>query len=67
MINAYHQPNKILNLGDALLRPQYTDSLNPSTIGLVDRHGNLPAKSFVAKQLYPILLADQLLTPLQKA
>jgi hypothetical protein len=30
--------------------------LNPSTIGLVDRHPNLQVKSFVVKQLYPISL-----------
>jgi hypothetical protein len=53
------QPDKVLNLCDPLLRPQFTNSLNPSTIGLVDRHRHLLAKWFVAKQLYLISLADQ--------
>src|SRR5271157_2824434 len=48
MKDTNHQPHKVLYLRDALLRTQFTDSLNPSTIGLVDRHSNLPAKSFFA-------------------
>lgn len=38
MINAYHQPHKVLHLRDPLLRLQFTNSPNPSTISLVDRH-----------------------------
>src|SRR6266487_309027 len=59
MIDPDHQPDKVLNLGDPLLRPQFTNSRFPSTIGRVDRHSVLLAKWFVAKQLYPISLADQ--------
>ena len=33
MINSYQQPYKILNLGDSLFWTQFTNSLNPSTIG----------------------------------
>ncbi len=46
MINSYQQPYKILNLGNSLFWTQFTNSLNPSTIGLVDRHSNLRAKCF---------------------
>ena len=56
MKNTNQQPNKVLNLGDSLFRSQFTNSLNLSTIGLVDRHLNLLVKSFVSKQLYPISL-----------
>jgi hypothetical protein len=59
MKNAYYQPRKILNLRFSLFWTQFTNSLNPSTIGFVDRHWNLQVKSFVAKQLYPISSADQ--------
>jgi hypothetical protein len=59
MINTYYQPDKVLHLRDPLFRSQFTNSLNPSTIGLVDRHRVLLAKWFVAKQLYLISLADQ--------
>ncbi|WP_345309201.1 hypothetical protein, partial [Candidatus Villigracilis saccharophilus] len=54
MKNTYQQPYEVLNLCLSLLRTQFTNSLNPSTIGLVDRHWNLRVKSFVVKQLYPI-------------
>jgi len=59
MINANQQSNKVPDLGDPLSRSQFTNSLNPSTIGFVNRHRDLLAKWFVAKQLYPISLADQ--------
>jgi hypothetical protein len=59
MKDTNHQPDKVLHLCDPLLRAQFTNSLNPSTIGLVDRHGILLAKSFVVKQLYLIFPADQ--------
>src|SRR5574338_1391905 len=59
MINAYHQPDKVLHVGNPLPRTEFTNSRFPSTIGLVDRHWDLLAKWFVAKQLYPISLADQ--------
>ena len=53
------QPHEVLNLGLSLFRTQFTNSLNPSTIGLVDRHERLLEKWFVAKQLYPLFIADQ--------
>jgi hypothetical protein len=59
MKDANHQPDKVLNLCDPLLGSQFTNSLNPSTISLVDRHRDLLAKWFVAKQLYLIFHADQ--------
>jgi hypothetical protein len=59
MINANHQPDKVLNLCDPLLRPQFTNSRFPSTIGLVDRHRILQVILFVAKLLYPKFRADQ--------
>jgi hypothetical protein len=59
MKDTNQQPHKVLNLGYALLRSQFTNSLNPSTIGLVDRHSILLAKVFVVKQLYLIFGADQ--------
>jgi hypothetical protein len=59
MKDTNHKPDKVFHLRDALLRAQFTNSLNPSTIGLVDRHGILLAKSFVVKQLYLIFPADQ--------
>jgi hypothetical protein len=43
----------------SLFWTQFTNSLNPSTIGLVDRHWNLRVKSFVTKQLYLISFTDQ--------
>jgi hypothetical protein len=46
MIYPCDHPHKILNLGDPLFWTQFTDSLNPSTIGLVDRDSNLGAKCF---------------------
>jgi hypothetical protein len=60
MINTDHLPDKVLYVGDPLLRSQFTNSTNPSTIHLVDRHDRLLAKSFVAKQLYPLFVAGQL-------
>ena len=39
MKDTNQQPDKVLNLSDPLLWSQFTNSLNPSTIGLVDRHG----------------------------
>ena len=59
MIDSNHQPDKVLHLCNPLLRTQFTNSRFPSTIGLVDRHWDLLAKWFVAKQLYLISLADQ--------
>jgi hypothetical protein len=56
---ANQQPHKVLHLRFPLLWSQFTNSANPSTIALVDRHQNLRVKSFVAKQLYPISFADQ--------
>jgi len=55
----YYQPHKVLNLCLPLFRTQFTISLNPSTIGLIDRHLNRRVKSFVVKQLYPISFAEQ--------
>jgi hypothetical protein len=43
-------------LRNSLFWSQFTNPLNPSTIGLVDRHLNLQAKWFVVKQLYPFSL-----------
>jgi hypothetical protein len=59
MIHTNQQPDKIPNVRDPLVGSQFTNSLNPSTIGLVDRHRDLPEKWFVAKQLYLISPADQ--------
>jgi hypothetical protein len=59
MKDTNHQPDKILHLCDTLFWAQFTDLLNPSTIGLVDRHGILLVILFVAKLLYPIFPADQ--------
>ncbi len=55
----YYQPHKILNLRFSVSWTQFTNSLNPSTIGFVDRHWSLRVKSFVVKQLSPISFADQ--------
>jgi hypothetical protein len=56
---ADHQPDKIPDLRNSLFWSQFTNSANPSTIGLVDRHGFLLVEVFVAKPLYPISHADQ--------
>jgi len=53
------QLDKVLHLRFPLFRSQFTNSLNPSTIGLVDRHVKLQAKFLVAKQLYLLFPADQ--------
>ncbi|WP_345110631.1 hypothetical protein, partial [Candidatus Villigracilis vicinus] len=38
---AYQQPHEVLNLCLPLFPTQFTNSANPSTIGLVDRHEKL--------------------------
>src|SRR6266542_2270613 len=47
MKHADHQPHKISHLRNPLVRTQFTNSTNPSTIGLVDRHRVLLAKFLV--------------------
>jgi site-specific DNA recombinase len=60
-INSKHQPNKGSNLGDALVRSQFSNPLKPGMIQTVDRHVATFGKGFCRKNnLTQVCPADQL-------
>jgi hypothetical protein len=49
LVDPNQQPDKVSNLGDPLVRSQFSNSLKPSMILLVDRHGSPPDEVFCGK------------------
>src|SRR5271157_42643 len=60
LIDTDHQPHKVSYLRDSLVRPQFTNSLHPVMIEIVDRHSTAPVVRFLGRSLlYSVLRADQ--------